>query len=233
VVLNYNLCKDGLCPGQDGPWLRATIEDFENATVKGVTIKLESLLKNANEFFQGRNDNPGNPVGIAFNITTPIPANIFGTCSANTGSNGCLGDTPQFSIQDNGVNLPGDAFKGFDLALFLAPPPTPAATNRFDGSDVIQFFLLNNIATATNFLTASSFLTTNNDGAGAYCSAARVASLANGGSTVIAARCAGEPPTESVPAPLPLFGAGMAFGLSRRMRQRIRRSSESSTAAIG
>jgi len=32
------------------------------------------------------------------------------------------------------------------------------------------------------------------------------------------------PPTESVPAPLPLMGAGVAFGFSRRLRSRIQRS---------
>ena len=34
------------------------------------------------------------------------------------------------------------------------------------------------------------------------------------------------PPTESVPAPLPLMGAGVAFSFSRRLRSRIQRSAD-------
>jgi hypothetical protein len=231
VVFEYGVgdpnvaCKDGLCPTGTAPWLRATITDTldANQITTGVKIKLESLLKRAGEHFQSTSENPNNPVGIAFSFTEPLPVNIIGSCTAAAGSNGCLGDTPQFLVKENDVNLPGDAFKGFDLALFLAPPPQPAATNRFDGSDVITFTL------RASGLNTSKFLTTNTGGP--YCSAAKVGGLPNDGSTVIGAVCGGG--QQKAPAPLPILGASMAFGFSRRLRRRVRGSGDSAQTSIG
>lgn len=235
VVFEYGVgdstiaCKDGVCPFGTAPWLRATITDtVVGAVTTGVTIKLESLLKSASEHFQSPSNSLSNPVGVAFNFTDPLPQNIDGFCtntSPNNPSAGCQAQAPQFAVKVDDVNLPGDAFRGFDLALFLAPPPEPASEYRFDATDVITFTL------EAPGLSASKFLTTNTGGP--YCSAAKVGGLGGNdeSSTVIGAVCGGD--QQKVPAPLPILGASMAFGFSRRLRRRVRGSGDSPQVSIG
>lgn len=224
VTFEYSICKDGICPSGQSPWLKATITNTTPVFgVDAVQIKLNSLLKSASELFPGSPNSPDivNNVAVAFNFTEPIPQNIVGTCSGP----GCRQGTPQFSVAENGTDFPaGSPFTGFDLSLFLAIPPA-----SFDGSDEVTFTL------AAAGLTASKFNTANASG---YCTAAQVdgirvtAQTASVPSTVIANFC-GDPAPSKVPAPLPILGASMAFGFSRQLRRRVRGSGDSAQASIG
>jgi hypothetical protein len=103
------------------------------------------------------------------------------------------------------------------------------SNSSFRGGNVITFTL-----TGAG-LTAASFNTTNGTD-GKYCSAAEVGGIGPNatGTAVIAALCDGLPPDSAkVPGPLPILGAGMAFGFSRRLRRRVQVSADSSQASIG
>ncbi|MFM1812332.1 MAG: hypothetical protein RLZZ336_1270, partial [Cyanobacteriota bacterium] len=125
----------------------------------------------------------------------------FITCSA-TSVDQAYNELPQNNFA-NGV-------QGLDLAINL---PIPNNKDRFQGSDTARFTI-----NGTG-LTPLNFLTTNNPGSpvtGVY-SAARVQGIQSGaGSTTIT-----DPISESAPGPLPLLGAGVALGFSRRLRQRL------------
>ncbi|MFZ9752327.1 MAG: hypothetical protein ACO3B3_02055 [Cyanobium sp.] len=54
--------------------------------------------------------------------------------------------------------------------------------------------------------------------------------LADTGDTIEVKVLNPSPPTSSVPGPLPVLGAGAAFGFSRRLRQRIQRSKAAGNA---
>jgi hypothetical protein len=223
VTFEYDFCKDGICPSGSDPWLRATIEDTTpQFGIPGVTIKLNSLLKSANESFLGSTpSSPPSPnLAIAFNFTDPIPQNIGGSCSGT----GCRQGPPQFEAPapGNTINFPaGSPFTGFDLALFLNLPPA-----AFGGTQEATFTLF------AQGLTASKFNTANASG---YCTAAQVDGVSGTGgsttSTIIANFC-GDPVPSKVPAPLPILGASMAFGFSRQLRRRVRRSGDSPRPAI-
>jgi hypothetical protein len=202
-------------PSGTGPWLQALIEDDDAAT-DTVTITLTSLLQDSSEFFSGANDDPTAPVGIAFNLKTFI--SLSGSCTVVQGD-GCLEGGPQLAQPQpfgsvNGISS-DPQFQGFDVALFLAPPTEGV---RFNNNDIIRYRL------SGTGLSADQFVATNPSG---YCSAAKIGaapatvSALNGSSTVIAAFCPGSIPSSQVPAPLPLLGAGAAFGFSRKLRRRI------------
>lgn len=222
LTLKYSTVS-GSTPSGTAPWLTALIEDIATDTV---TITLTSSLQDSDEFFPGALQNTSFPAAIAFNIKDPVPT-IDGTC-ANKSGTGCA-PTPNIFGGSNAVNLPGDPFTGFDLGLLVGSTDV----NRFNGSNVITFTLKG------TGLTAASFKTTNTPASGAtgtYCSAAQVGGIGTPatGSAVIAAFCDDLPPeTAKVPAPLPLLGAGMAFGFSRRLRRRVQASANSAHALIG
>lgn len=227
-VLDYDILKENDAankPAGTAPWLRATISGPDTLTnaIQTVTIKLESLLQNSNEFFGVPSRSQTEiPTDIGFNFQGILPSDLQALCS-NTVGDGCLvgsvGSPSYLFNIPNGIDLPGNAYTGFDLALILAPPPVDV---RFGFGDTITY------AFSGTGLTASQFITVNSpkDGSsGQFCSAAMVQATGtnNEGSNVIGAPCPGTPPS-SVPGPLPLLGAGLAFGFSRRLRRRIESS---------
>jgi hypothetical protein len=224
LTLKYSTVS-GSNPAGTAPWLTALIQDTVTDTV---TITLTSNLQDPDEFFPGALENTSFPFAIAFNIKDPIPSPITTPQTGACVGTGCQPFSPQLDQQTNNINLPGTAFSGFDLGLLVGGP-----ANRFNASNVITFTL-----TGTG-LSAASFKTTNtlaSGATGAYCSAAQVGGIGTPatGTAVIAAFCDDLPPESAkVPAPLPLLGAGMAFGFSRRLRRRVHASADSAQASIG
>jgi hypothetical protein len=212
----------GDTPEGAAPWLTALIED--TVTPGKVTITLTSSLKDADEFFTGALDNTANPAAVVFNLKDNVPVTIDGSC-LNTPGPGCPAGASLF-LALNATNLPGPDFQGFDFALLVGQS---TGLNTFRGSSVITYTL-----TGTG-LSAASFNTTNGAN-GKYCSAAEVGGIGTPatGTAVIAALCDGLPPSSAkVPGPLPILGAGMAFGFSRSLRRRVQTSVDSSQASIG
>jgi len=177
-------------------WLQANI----NPIAGGVNIELINMLKSNSEFI----------TKVAFNLTESIQ-NLSSTCSdplVITCSPNMV--TQEFNAQSPVINLMNGA-KNFDLAIDL---PTRGNQNRFTQGERTNFQLF-----GTN-LSPALFLSTNEPlGPGSVqglWAAAKVQGLANGGSATIV-----DPPSSAVPGPLPLLGAGVALGFSRRLRRRI------------
>lgn len=211
-TFDYDFSSPTAAPSGTGPWLQALIKDVSPGKV---TITLNSLLQNSSEFFSGAADDPSAPVGIAFNLKDSS-ISLSGNCSVLQGD-GCLIGGPQLAQPSAGVNgiSSESQFQGFDVALFLDPlflATPPSTAGRFNGDDIIQYTF-----TGTG-LTADQFVATNPS---SYCSAAKIGTLPNGSNTVVAAFCPRQIPSSEVPAPLPLLGAGAAFGFSRKLRRRI------------
>jgi hypothetical protein len=187
-----------------------------------VAIRLEPNLPNLQSYF-GEGVNPPTGASLAFNLDPSITGLTNGSNPAcvNTTGNGCsISAFSDFGVDSNQVGLPGSAFQGFDLALFLAPPPDG---QLFQNGDIITwtFRATNLIPDSFNFRNSPSGTEA---GAGQYCSAARVGLSDNGQVTskVVGALCPDAPtPSSSVPGPLPVIGASVAFGFSRRLRRRI------------
>jgi len=233
VTFLYDICKDGICPSGPGPYLTATIENLINPPVpgsEGVTIKLKSNLQSGQSFpgsepvpVPPNGTQPPNILAIAFNFTDPFPANIVTTCSGS----GCRDTAPQSAVADpgNSQSFPsGTPFDGFDLALYLDDDPA------FDGTQEVTFTLFAPV-NLNNPFTASKFNTPNAQG---YCTAAQVNGIPSSGgtsSTIIANFCGDTLPSK-VPAPLPILGAGMAFGFSRRLRRRVCGAEDALQASI-
>ena len=194
-TLNFGINSGPVAPAGTPWWLSTRISP--KAGGNGVTIDLIGNLQDSQEFIRS----------VGFNLLDEIQnlswscSSSFITCSA-TSVDQAYNDLPQNNFA-NGV-------QGLDLAINL---PIPNNKDRFQGSDTARFTI-----NGTG-LTPLNFLTTNNPGSpvtGVY-SAARVQGIQSGaGSTTIT-----DPISESVPGPLPLLGAGVALGFSRRLRQRL------------
>jgi hypothetical protein len=215
-------------PTAPAPWLRTTITQ---AAVNAVDIQIQSLLKGSAEYFGRPNPSDATQaVIIGLNLSPSIPG-LSGTARpCSPGTLGCLETTPQapqFAVSRDNIPISSDPlFSGFDVGLVLGPPPA-----FLNGTNTITYRL-----TGTG-LTPESFNLTNGPN-GRFCSAALFQSGLNPpvtgtstGSNAIGAPCPGVPPS-SVPAPLPLLGAGVAFGLSRRLRRRIA-SSHAPSGSLG
>ena len=193
---------DNPAPAGTPAWLTAYITDNLNG---GVFVDLVGNLQGPKEFFRS----------VAFNLGKKVTANNgflnSGLWSCTSSSIGC-GFTKieqQFNALPK-ANLANGA-QGFDLEIQL---PNSNRQNRFQGTDTARFSI--------SGLNPDDFLFTNDPGSvvtGLW-SAAKVQGLGDDGddSTTIA-----DPPaTSQVPGPLPLLGAGVSLGLSRRLRQRLK-----------
>ena len=188
-----------VAPAGEPEWLQAIISPIDG----GVNIELINKLKSEAEFISK----------VGFNLTEEIQ-NLSSTC-INSDAISCSANmvTQKFNAPSPVINFFNEA-KGFDLAIDL---PTRGNQNRFSQGEAINFQLF-----GTNLKT-TLFLSTNEPvGPGSLdglWSAAKVQGLRGGGSTTIV-----DPPS-AVPGPLPLLGAGVALGFSRRLRRRIAVSS--------
>lgn len=199
LALNLNI---GSNPPPAGtlPWLTAEITDNLSG---GVFIDLIGNLQQPSEFIEA----------VGFNLTkkvSPNNGNLHNSLwSCSSSSIGCGFVT----IEQQFDNLPKVNFangaQGFDLAIQL---PTAESTNRFQLTDTARFSIAG--------LSPDDFLDTNDPGSpvtGLWAAARVQGTGSNGnGSTTIA-----DPPLSEAPGPLPLLGAGVALGFSRRLRQRL------------
>jgi hypothetical protein len=206
ILGGYSLAFDLNIGGNPPPagtpaWLIAEITDNLSG---GVFVDLIGNLQGQFEFFKS----------VGFNLTKKVTANngnlpgSLWSCSSSTIGCGYTKIEQQFDNLPK-VNFANGA-QGFDLAIHL---PTSSWQNRFQGNDTARFSI--------SGLSPDDFLDTNDPGSqvtGLW-SAAKVQGVGpNGkGSTTIA-----DPPaTSEAPGPLPLLGAGVALGFSRRLRQRL------------
>lgn len=200
MAFDKNLGEDA--PAGTPAWLTAYITDNLSG---GVFVDLVGNLQAPKEFIRS----------VAFNLGKTVTANngflnsgLWGCTSSSVGC-GFTKIEQQFNALPK-ANLANGA-RGFDLEIQL---PNANRQNRFQGTDTARFSI--------SGLSPDDFLFTNDPGSvvtGLW-SAAKVQGLGDDGddSTTIA-----DPPASPVPAPgpLPLLGAGMALGLSRRLRQRL------------
>jgi hypothetical protein len=190
----------GLTPNTPGgPFATARFEDI-NTNPNQVSITVTNLMA------------PNEPLGefkpritqLAFN-TQPFlgGSNIEGGTQSPGWQSTYTADNAQ-SI-DGG----GNATKGFDLLL----TSSPGITNGIRPGEVVTFIVTDITAAGSSDFSTSSFLATNSEG---YFAAAKVQGI--GGqdrSTQIVVR------RNPIPAPIPVFGAAMAFAYSRGLRRRL------------
>jgi hypothetical protein len=191
---------DNPAPAGTPAWLTALIKPISG----GVSIDLLSNLQSPSEFI----------TAVGFNLTQSIQPFSW-SCDPSSQIN-CQSSKVKIIEDFNNapkINFQNEA-KGFDLAIYL---PDGKNDNRLTGSEMARFTLL------AAGLTPETFLSTNTPSSpgsvtGLW-SAAKVQGTNGGdGSTTIA-----DPPaTNGVPGPLPLLGAGVSLGLSRRLRQRLK-----------
>jgi hypothetical protein len=182
-------------------WLTAVISPIAGGN--GVTIDLLSSLKSPTEFI----------TAVGFNLTQSIQPFSW-SCESGSQINCSSAKVDVVEDFNNSpkINFQNEA-KGFDLAIYL---PVAMTDDRLMGSDTARFtlnapglnpewFLSTNVPTAPGSVTG-------------LWAAARVQGTGpdGEGSTTIA-----DPPASEVPGPLPLLGAGVALGYSRRLRQRL------------
>jgi len=199
LAFNLNI-GDNQPPAGTPEWLTALIKPISG----GVSIDLLSNLQSPTEFI----------TAVGFNLTQSIKPFTW-TCDPSSQINCQSGKIEVIEDFNNApkINLQNEA-KGFDLAIYL---PDGKNDNRLTGSEMARF----NILAAG--LTPELFLSTNTPSSpgsvtGLWAAAKVQGTGPNGdGSTTIA-----DPPgTNDVPGPLPLLGAGVALGFSRRLRQRL------------
>jgi len=187
-------------PAGTPAWLTALVTDNGSG---GVYIDLIGNLQSPSEFIRS----------VGFNIAKKVTASNGylpgGLWSCSSGSIGC-GFTKieqQFNALPK-VNFANGA-QGFDLAIEL-PNATPQ--NRFQLNDTARFSITG--------LSPVDFTLSNDPGSvvtGLF-TAAKVQGIGRDGtSTTIVDPPGGVP----APGPLPLLGAGVALGFSRRLRQRL------------
>lgn len=187
-------------PAGSPAWLSAEITDNGSG---GVFVDLIGNLQSASEFI----------ASVGFNITKKVTADNgnlpSGLWSCTSSDIGCAFTKieQQFNALPK-VNFANDA-QGFDLAIHL---PDGDSQDRFQLTDKARFSIAG--------LSPVDFTVSNDPGSvvsGLY-SAAKVQGIGdNGTSTTIV-----DPPgTDAAPGPLPLLGAGLALGFSRRLRQRL------------
>jgi len=188
-------------PAGTPAWLTAEITDNNSG---GVLIDLIGNLQSPSEFIRT----------VGFNIAKTVTATNgdlpSGLWSCTSTDIGCAFTKieQQFNALPK-VNLDNGA-QGFDLAIEL---PNATSENRFQLTDRAQFSI--------SGLSPVDFTISNDPGSvvtGLF-SAAKVQGTApdGRGSTTIV-----DPPgTDAAPGPLPLLGAGVALGFSRRLRQRL------------
>jgi len=188
-------------PAGTPAWLTAEITNNGSG---GVYIDLIGNLQSPSEFIRS----------VGFNIAKKVtadngylPGNLWSCSSSNIGC--AFTKIEQRFDALPKVNFANGA-QGFDLAIEL-PDATPQ--NRFQLTDRAQFsisglspvdFTISNDpgSVVTGLFTAAEVQGTGPDG--------------RGSTTIV------DPPgTDAVPGPLPLLGAGVALGFSRRLRQRL------------
>jgi hypothetical protein len=188
-------------PVEEGAWLSAVISpigniDEKNPEYEGVTITLQGNLGDPNEFISSVGFN----LNQSFDIDYDGCSSDYITCAESNVLSNPSNQPPEFQFA-NGI-------QGLDVKIDL---PSLANFNRFQSDDTAVFTL------RAAGLSPASFLATNSPSgpiSGIY-SAARVQGIqAGAGSTTIT-----DP--ASVPGPLPLLGAVVAFGFSRRLRRRL------------
>lgn len=198
-ALNLNI-GDNPAPAGTPSWLTALIKPISG----GVSIDLLSNLQSPSEFI----------TAVGFNLTQSIkpfswscdPFSQINCQSAKVDIVEDFNNAPKINFQNEA--------KGFDLALYL---PDGQTDNRLTGSEMARFTIL------SEGLTPETFLSTNTPSSpgsvtGLWAAAKVQGTDGGSGSTTIA-----DPPgTSQVPGPLPLLGAGVSLGLSRRLRQRLR-----------
>jgi len=188
--------NSGTVPPAGSPWwLRTVIGPKPGGN--GVTIDLTGNLQDSREFI----------TSVGFNLENEIQ-NLSWSCDSSDIT--CSATSVDQAYNQLPQNNFANGIQGLDLAINL---PISNRNNRFQGTDTARFTI-----NGTG-LTPQDFLTTNNPGSpvtGVY-SAARVQGIrAGSGSTTIA-----DPISQAVPGPLPVLGAGVALGFSRRLRQRL------------
>jgi len=122
------------------------------------------------------------------------------------------------SFPGSNIGLPADSGTGFTLIIFESSsgflPFYFAADSGYTGTSVVSESIFLNKNLATDFGISTTGLlgtwTLQSDGIGDGYTANDTINL-----------IVGAPPAASVPGPLPLFGAGAAFGWSRKLRRRI------------
>ena len=194
-TLDFDINSGPVPPAGTPWWLRSVIS--RKAGGNGVTIDLTGNLQDPREFIRS----------VGFNLTNAIQ-NLSWSCSSSFIT--CSATSVEQAYNQFPQNDFANRILGLDLAINL---PISNRNDRFQGTDTARFTI-----NGTG-LTPENFLTTNNPRSpvtGIY-SAARVQGIqAGSGSTTIT-----DPITASVPGPLPLLGAGVALGFSRRLRQRL------------
>lgn len=194
-TLNFGINSGPVPPSGSPWWLSSRIGPLAGGN--GVTIDLTGNLQDSSEFIRS----------VGFNLINEIQnlswscSSSFITCSA-TSVEQDFNDLPQINFA-NGI-------QGLDLGINL---PVSNRNNRFQGNDTARFTINGTGLTPLNFLTINNPLS---PVTGVY-SAARVQGIQTGeGSTTIT-----DPISQTVPGPLPLLGAGVALGFSRRLRRRL------------
>jgi hypothetical protein len=231
VVFEYS----GLVPGYGavpgsgnpgaGPWARVTLK---NTVPNTVSLLVENLV-------------PA-PFGdtltaLVFNLDPAGgPLVLSATCAKGGAAyvaafQGSSCGTLQSQETDNqGLSGGGQATRRFDLLFDLIPDGNSPRT-ALNGGERMTFTVTNSGA---GVFSVSSFLATNplfrnQSGTGGYYTFGKFQSVANGSGSVEVfgtRRPDGPPPRGpedgvSVPGPLPVLGATVAFGWSRRLRRRL------------
>jgi hypothetical protein len=201
---DFNTNSGPVAPSGSGPWLSAVISplgtiDESNPVYSGVTITLAGNLSDPNEFISS----------VGFNLTQSYVIDKYDVSDCFSASIACADS----NVLSNPANQPpefqfANGIQGVDIKIDL---PGSASSDRFQLGDTATFTLF------AAGLSPASFLDTNKPSgpiSGIY-SAARVQGIqAGAGSTTIT-----DP--SSVPGPLPLLGAAVALGFSRRLRRRL------------
>lgn len=194
-TFHFDINAGATPPAGSPAWLSALISPLNGGN--GVTIDLNGNLQNSREFI----------TKVGFNVIDKIQ-NLSWSCSSSFISCNASSVDQEYNNPPK-INF-ANGIQGLDLAINL---PIANNRNRFQGNDTARFTL-----NGTG-LTPLNFLTTNDPGSpvtGVF-SAARVQGLQTGSdSTTII-----DPVPSAAPGPLPLLGAGVALGFSRRLRRRL------------
>lgn len=181
-----------LLPEGPAPWLKAVVSAIQG----GVEIALEANLRKG-EFIRS--------VGFSVDPSVEI-SSLSLQCD---GSKGCSSATLNKGKKGGGFDLPnakGLSF-GFDF-----PTSNNPRSDRFEYQDSVVLKLVGQGLTPASFAPALQ----SSAALGSVLAAAKVQGISGGGSTTIAASR-----LQQVPGPLPLLGAGVALGFSRRLRRRL------------
>jgi hypothetical protein len=207
-------------PSGAGPWLTAFIEDqVEVANIVKITLRNTTPGDGL-----ATGSDPYNTInGVVFNLKNASSLVISAKSCTPTGTVDCISTNPTETIRfaPNNIDLGagGNQSKGFDLSLELPPPPSNSPSESMGPGDVVTFVLQN---TGTGTFNANSFLSQNSRG---WTTLAKVQAIGGFGPSSVICSSQDTKCRRKIPAPLPILGAAAGFGLSRRLRRRIKASS--------